>query len=602
MNISKLSRSIAFGLLLIATFCSVARAQSGPSGPWNLTFSDEFNGTSLDTTKWGAQYTWSCTNNDELEGYQAANVTEGGGLLTLTAKNQSVTCSGATHPYTSGMIESSGKFSQLYGYYEARMQVPAYQGFWPAFWLLPESGAWPPEIDTLELGQSGDFTTARMTNHFGVSGSGSYDSQTWSNPGTAFGSALHTFGVNWEPGSLTFYIDGTLRATINAPSCPATGSVGGSGPECISSVPMYVLANLAVGGSYTGGVLGSTPFPSSMVVDYIRVYQQAAGGCYASIPSPTTIPSTTCSASATPNSPTNLAATVNTLTPAANLTWTPSTSTVVSQTVSRGTASGGPYTQISGALATTAATYQDALVVAGKTYYYVVEATNASGTVSANSNQAVAAFPATTGTAPPATTSVFARFGNTSSYTDPSGNVWQPATCPGSTYNNSHAVTGTTTQALYQSECYGKTFSIKVAGLTAGASYSLRLLLDESYWTSAGGRVFSVTANTAPWITNLDIFKEVGEFAADDKTTTVTADATGAVTLAFTSSADNATLNALSLIPTGVAPPPPPATLTISCTTWPTCTLTQSSIPVNTIGTVSVTIDGITASATVVAP
>lgn len=300
-------------LLLVLTSPIAAFAQSG----WNLTFSDEFNGASLDTAKWGTQYAWgSCTNNDELECYQAANVTERGGLLTLTAKKQSITSGGKTFAYTSGMIESAGKFSQLYGYFEARIQVPAFQGFWPAFWLMPANGAWPPEIDAIELGQSGDFTTARMTNHFGPNGSGSYDSQTWSNTGTPFGSALHTFAVDWEPGSVAFIIDGVQRATITAPSCPPSGSVGGSGSECISSVAMYVLANLAVGGSYTGGVGGSTPFPWSMLIDYIRVYAHPASGagCYNTIPLPTDpAPSVTCSApppSTGPFPPSGLAVTV----------------------------------------------------------------------------------------------------------------------------------------------------------------------------------------------------------------------------------------------------------------------------------------------------
>ena len=302
-------RPRSLGVVLFLLLASPAAfAQSG----WNLTFSDEFSSTSLNTTKWGTQYTWSCTNNDELEGYEAANVTEGGGLLTLTATHTANSCNGGKS-YSSGMIESSGKFSQLYGYFEARIQVPAFQGFWPAFWLMPANGAWPPEIDAIELGEGGDFTTARMTNHYGPSGSGSYDSKTWSNTGAAFGSALHTFAVDWEPGNLDFYIDGTLRATITAPSCPSSGSVGGSGNECVSSVAMYVLANLAVGGSYTGGVNGSTPFPSQMTIDYIRVYKHPASGvgCYAAIPAPTDpVPSTTCTSTAPPAAPINVTATV----------------------------------------------------------------------------------------------------------------------------------------------------------------------------------------------------------------------------------------------------------------------------------------------------
>ena len=289
VTISGANGSVSF------TATATASSSNGPAGPWTYTGGDEFNGTSLNTALWGTQYTFGCTNNDELEGYEPGNVTESGGLLTLAATHVSNSCSGGKS-YSSGMVESGGKFSQLYGYFEARIQVPAYQGFWPAFWLMPENGAWPPEIDVIELGESGDFNTARMTNHYGPSGSGSYDSQTWYDSGTPspFGSGLHTFAVDWEPGSLAFYIDGTLRATISAPSCPTSGSVGGSGSECISAVPMYVLANLAIGGSYTGGVGGSTPFPSNMTVDYIRVYQRDSNGCYATIPGPSTTPSATC--------------------------------------------------------------------------------------------------------------------------------------------------------------------------------------------------------------------------------------------------------------------------------------------------------------------
>jgi hypothetical protein len=286
----------------------------------------------------------------------------------------------------------------------------------------------------------------------------------------------------------------------------------------------------------------------------------------------------------------------------ATLSWQPGTGStdpnaVVSYTPMRSGAAAGPFTVLA---SVSASPYTDSTVTAGSTYYYEVIATDTAGNVSAPSNVVMGTIPGTAPPPPPAG-STYLRYGTSASYTDPSGNVWNSGTCPGSTNSTSHAITSTTTQPLYQFECYGKTFTLTISGLTAGAGYTLTGKFAELYWGSAGSRVFSVTANGAAWLTAFDIFKDAGgEYIADDKSTTVTASSTGTVTLSFTTTTDNAKIDALSLVPTG-STPPPPLTLGISCSGL-TCTLTESNIPSGTKGTVSATVDGATASTTVTIP
>lgn len=285
----------------------------------------------------------------------------------------------------------------------------------------------------------------------------------------------------------------------------------------------------------------------------------------------------------------------------ASLAWTPSvTADITSQQVLRGSAAGGPYTTIVPALGSGLVAYIDAMVQPGQTYYYVLTATDPNG-VSGFSNEATAVIPgAPPPPPPPSGVPVFLRYGTSASYTDASGNVWKSGACPGSTASVTHVITKTTTQPLYQFECYGSSWTLKVTGLTPNAPYTLTGKFAETYWTAAGKRVFSVTANGAAWLSGFDIFKDAGgAFIADDKSTSVTADASGAVMLAFTTSADNAKIDALSLAPSG--PPPPPVNLSIACT-FPVCTINESNIPSGTSGTVNVTIGGATASAPVVIP
>ncbi len=250
----------------------------GQSGNWNLIFDDEFNGPTLDTTRWTTCYPWqtgTCTNagNYELELYNPEDVLidQGAGTLRLRAqKRDMVGWNGQTFHYTSGMVSTGGidgqqapSFSYTYGYAEARVKVPKGQGFWPAFWALPITFAWPPEIDVMEiLGQSSSINN--MVYHWTSASNPGDHSQlsTWSGPD--FSAGYHVFGTDWTPTAIVWYVDGVERARY-------------SQAANIYNQPMYLLLNLAVGGDWPGAPDASTPFPSYFDIDYVRVWQRAGG-------------------------------------------------------------------------------------------------------------------------------------------------------------------------------------------------------------------------------------------------------------------------------------------------------------------------------------
>ena len=167
-----------------------------------------------------------------------------GGTLSLTA------VPGQTHgkQYVSGMISSYGKFSFTYGYAQIVAELPRGRGLWPAFWTLPEAGGWPPEIDIMENWAQTD--TIDLFVHYGRTG---LETASASVP-TASG-AFHTYGVDWEPGSISWYIDGTVRARF---------AVSITSPE-------YLLASLAVAGDPAPDA--STRFPQSLKIRSIDVWQ-----------------------------------------------------------------------------------------------------------------------------------------------------------------------------------------------------------------------------------------------------------------------------------------------------------------------------------------
>jgi hypothetical protein len=217
---------------------------------WNLAWGDEFNGSSVDTGKWNVQNNSNYgSSNHEDECYEAANVSEGGGVLNLNARRQTVSCGGtnpdtgnSTYYFTSGMITTRAqggpmnyKFKQ--GYIEARMRAPKGNPYWPAFWLAsPGDGStpgWPDygEFDISEIyGARPDATFGTMhyactsgacqtaANVYNIASGSAYGGL--SNYGTQMNDAntfdsysgattsFHTYGLLWEANHITWYVDG----------------------------------------------------------------------------------------------------------------------------------------------------------------------------------------------------------------------------------------------------------------------------------------------------------------------------------------------------------------------------------------------------------
>ncbi len=275
----KLRTKLAAGTLM-AMVLNAAPAIAG----WQLTFSDGFDGKALDLTKWKRSDLWNngtLSGNRERQCYVPQGVKQSNGLLLLEAtkfKIAAADCKGATEDlsYASGMATTAGcnqwetseicgrlrAFSQAYGYFEIRAKLPNGKGLWPAFWLVPMDGSWPPEIDVMEsLGR--DPSTIYETYHYDdASGArqkagGVYTSKN-------FSSGFSTFALDWRPGLLIWYVDGKETFRFASP--------------LVTSKKMYLLLNLAVGGYWPGDPDSSTVFPASMDVDYVRVYKRIDDG------------------------------------------------------------------------------------------------------------------------------------------------------------------------------------------------------------------------------------------------------------------------------------------------------------------------------------
>jgi beta-glucanase (GH16 family) len=228
---------------------------TGVSGDWTLKFDGEFNGTSLDTTKWSTGWYGSGitapANEQENDCYDPAQVTVGGGVLSLSLIQKSETC-GDNEPYAAGLISTAGKFNFTYGFIEARVWLPGVPGHpgevanWPGVWADGQNWPQDGEIDIAE-GISGQVC-AHL--HSAVNPDGIGPGGGSGCPSGTYTGGWHTFAANWEPGIITYYYDGVDIGSVT------TG---------VTSAPMFLVLDYATQNTNVA--------PAAMKVEYMRVWQ-----------------------------------------------------------------------------------------------------------------------------------------------------------------------------------------------------------------------------------------------------------------------------------------------------------------------------------------
>ncbi|TXC91376.1 family 16 glycosylhydrolase [Metabacillus litoralis] len=258
---------------------------------WNLVWEDTFDGNELDTTKWnydlgngftGSDGTYvSGWGNEELEFYQEENVNVEDGKLVIEAREEPVSDTHGTYDYTSGKIHTKGKFSQKYGKFEAKIKLPEGQGYWPAFWMMPQDdvyGGWAAsgEIDIMEAGGS-DISAIGGAIHYGSQWpNNTYTAKDYHFPEGQDITGYNVYSVEWEPGEIRWYVNGELFQTLNNwNSTNSANSTKYSYPAPFDQ-EFYLILNLAIGGWYDGKPGSETVFPGKMEVEYVKAYEKDA--------------------------------------------------------------------------------------------------------------------------------------------------------------------------------------------------------------------------------------------------------------------------------------------------------------------------------------
>jgi beta-glucanase (GH16 family) len=273
-------RSICLLAALCVVVATLGACEPAPP-PGTLVFREEFNGATLSSARWHPNRWFSSVCSvgatpGERQLYRPAHAFVRTGVLVLKASAGADTCSegtwSGTRSYTSGWAQSGGARTPSttkapgelfrFGRVEVRFKAPKGGGLWPAVWLLSpgtkrSDGSYPypsrPEIDGVEIfGDRPDLWQFNV--HLTTPGGTKVDKgSTFAGPDASAG--WHVIAVDWRSDKITWLVDGVPRWTYTGPGIP--------------QVPLYVIVNLAVGG--TAGTPDPAAFPAELKVDYIRI-------------------------------------------------------------------------------------------------------------------------------------------------------------------------------------------------------------------------------------------------------------------------------------------------------------------------------------------
>jgi len=271
-----MSYKITSYTLLMIVALSLLIPVSLTAQAWQLVWSEKFETDTLDTTKWeyqlgtGSQYGLPGWGNMERQYYtdREENIYIENGKLHIRALKESY----RLRNYTSARIRTKGMADFQYGKFEIRAKLPEGQGLWPAIWMLPtknEYGVWPRsgEIDIMELvGHEPDVVHGTV--HYGTSSEDHhFRGGTYTLDEGRFSDDFHVFTIEWVPGRITWYVDGNFFYFVNERNLAPY--------NWPFDQKFHLLLNVAVGGIWPGNPDETTEFPQEMIVDWIRVYQDA---------------------------------------------------------------------------------------------------------------------------------------------------------------------------------------------------------------------------------------------------------------------------------------------------------------------------------------
>ena len=292
-----MKRICTFMLSALALPLSLSAQTTTPPTGYKMVWSDEFNGTSLNTKVWNIEENGNGGGNQELQYYRKENVAVKDGNLVLTARRESYN----NKQFTSGRINSRDKAYFKHGIIQARIKFPkTANGVWPAYWMMGNDYGkvgWPRcgEIDIVETGNAEGIKNGTQTRHFGATLHwGTSAGANHKQYGTSYlapennplqNDEYHIITTEWNGKFLSMYYDlkdftvaAKNRARFYSVTLPASTNTSDIG--YYFQKPFFFIFNLAVGGNYTGiyNAGGITALPNmgdeaKMLVDWVRVYQ-----------------------------------------------------------------------------------------------------------------------------------------------------------------------------------------------------------------------------------------------------------------------------------------------------------------------------------------
>lgn len=235
----------------------------------NLTWSDEFNGSEINSSNWKFEIGTGDNGwgNQELQYYRQENAYIKDGNLVIEAKSENF----RGRDYTSSRMISEDKFDFKYGRVDIRAALPSGQGIWPALWMLGanfRTVGWPScgEIDIMEfVGKKPREILGTIHwsnpqgNHVCTCDQGIYNS----NEDNIFTKKYHVYSIIWDKNQIRWYIDDKQYQVVNTTNSDMT--------EFHNN--FFFILNIAVGGTLPGNPDGTSTYPQFMIVDYIRVFQ-----------------------------------------------------------------------------------------------------------------------------------------------------------------------------------------------------------------------------------------------------------------------------------------------------------------------------------------